>query len=107
MSEPFDLSQASRAELLALLATRDATITTLTRAVVVLEARVAELERRLGSSGGGGMPGLKPTSATRERASGRPRKRRRQAFVRRRSPASTHTVAHAVDLCPDCGTRLV
>src|SRR5205809_1084806 len=101
MSDGADLSQASRSELLVLLAARDATITTLTRAVAVLEARVADVERRLGGSGGGGMPGLKPASATRPRASGQPRKRRRQAFVRRRSAGPTHTVTHAVARCPD------
>lgn len=100
-----DLTHASRADLLAVIATERATITTLEQAVTVLQGRVADLERRLGSSGGGGMPGLKPAATTRARVTGQPRKRRPRAFVRRRA-VPTRSVAHAAATCPDCGTPL-
>jgi len=94
-----DLTTATRAELLALIAVQQATIAT-------LEERITDLERRLGSSGGKGMPGTKPTTQTRTRASGKPRKRRARGYSRRRSPAPTQVVTHAADHCPDCGTAL-
>lgn len=86
-----DLTHASREDLLAVIAT--------------LQARVADLERRLGSSGGGGMPGLKPAAPARSRATGQPRKRRGHAFVRPRA-TPTRTEEHAAATCPDCGTPL-
>lgn len=94
-----DLTTATRAELLALIAAQQQTIAT-------LEQRVADLERRLGSSGGKGVPGTKPTAQTRSRASGTPRKRRARGSSRRRSPTPTRVVTHAADHCPDCGTPL-
>lgn len=105
MSDERDLTHASREDLLALIAAQRETIATLEQAIGVLQARVTDLERRLGSSGGGGMPGLKPASTVRARATGEPRKRRQQAFVRRRA-VPTRTVEHAAERCPDCGTHL-
>jgi transposase len=105
MTERTELTAASRAELLTVIAAQRGTITALEQAVTILQARVADLERRLGSSGGGGMPGLKSAATTRSRTTGQPRKRRRQAFVRRRS-VPTRTVDHAAATCPDCGTPL-
>lgn len=105
MTESPDLTDAMREDVLAVIAAQQATIRTLERTVATLQARVADLERRLGSSGGGGMPGLKPPATPRSRATGQPRKRRPQAFVRRRS-APTRTVEHAVETCPNCGTPL-
>jgi transposase len=92
-----DSEQPSRDELLAVIAQQRATIAT-------LEARVHELERRLSSSRGRGMPGLKPEEAPTNAA--RPRKRRRQNFARRRQ-APTRRVVHAVARCPGCDTPLV
>lgn len=91
-----ELTSATRAELLAVIAAQQATIAT-------LEARIAELERRLGSSGGRGMPGLKPKQ--RSKATGQPRKPRGRGYARVRLPP-TATVQHAAATCPDCGTRL-
>jgi hypothetical protein len=91
-----NLEQATREELLALIATQQATI-------VALERRLADLERRLGSSGGKPMPGTKPQQAAAPPA--RARKRRSQQFVRRRA-RPTRQVRHALDACPGCGTRL-
>ena len=96
MSEPIDLAQASRETLLAVIAEQAATIAT-------LERRVHELERRLGSSGGKGVPGIKPTQ--RSKATGQPRKRRARGYARVRM-TPTRIVQHAAERCPDCGTRL-
>src|SRR5829696_7535222 len=93
-----ELETATRDALLALIAEQQATI-------AALEARVRELEARLGSGGARGMPGLKPHSVPAE-APKRPRKRRAENHARRRS-APTHRVVHALDYCPDCGSALV
>jgi transposase len=94
---PMDNTQASRDELLALIAQQQATI-------AALEARVRDLERRLTAGGGRGMPGLKPEEAL--ASAPRPRKRRLQNCARRRQ-APTRRVLHAVAACPGCGTALV
>lgn len=99
MERPPDLDAASRADLLAYVAT-------LERAVATLQQRLHDLERKLGSGGGKGVPGTKPAADTRSKASGRPRKRRQRGFARRRSPTPTRTVLHAADRCPACATRL-
>lgn len=99
MPPDVDLTTATHAELLAVIAAQQATIT-------ALEERVAALEKRLGASGGKGMPGTKPAAATRSKATGRPRKRRPHGFARRRAQP-TARVVHAAHHCPDCGTRLL
>jgi transposase len=104
-AEP-DLSRASRDELLAALAARDATIAAQQATIATLQERITLLEKRLGASGGKGMPGTKPAAATRSKASGRPRKRRSRGYARQRA-IPTIRVAHAADHCPDCGTRLL
>lgn len=96
MSDPSDLTTASRETLVAVIAQQAATIAT-------LEQRVQALERRLGASGGKGMPGLKPKQ--RSKATGQPRKQRARGYARVRMPP-TVIVQHAVAVCPDCGTRL-
>jgi transposase len=93
-----DLGQASHAELLAVIAQQQGVIAT-------LEARIAQLEQRLGSSGGKGVPGTKPVAAQRSKASGRPRKQRERGYARARM-TPTAVVTHAADHCPDCGTPL-
>ena len=94
-----DLSQASREELLAVIAHQQGVIAT-------LEARITQLEQRLGASGGKGVPGTKSVAAQRSQASGRPRKKRDRGYARVRM-APTVIVTHAADHCPDCGTRLL
>jgi len=93
-----ELETAPRDALLALIAEQQATIT-------ALEARVRDLEARLGSNSPRGMPGLKPHSVPAE-GPPRPRKRRAVNHARRRSPP-THRVVHALEHCPDCGSALV
>jgi transposase len=106
MTELPDLTTATHAALLALIAAQQQTIAQQQATIATLEQRVADLERRLGSSGGKGMPGTKPTSQTRTRASGQPRTRRSRGYSRPRSPAPTQVVTHAAAQCPDCGTPL-
>lgn len=101
-----DLSTASREELLALVTSLRATVAEQQSVIATLQQRVSDLERRLGSSGGKGVPGTKPTAAARSQATGKPRKRRRHGFARRRSATPTRTVIHAADHCPHCATRL-
>lgn len=106
MTDALDLSTATRAELLALLAAQQQTLTAQQVTITTLEQRVADLERRLGSSGGAGVPGTKPASATRPRTTGTPRKRRAHGASRQRNATPTQVVTHAADHCPDCGTAL-
>jgi hypothetical protein len=106
METKVDLGSASRDDLLALIAAQQATITALERTVATLQGRIADLERRLGASGGKGMPGTKPAAATRSKATGQPRKRRDRGYARARTLAPTRQVVHALDRCPDCATPL-
>jgi transposase len=92
-----DVQTASREDLLAYIATLEA-------AVAALQARVRELESRLGTGPPRGMPGLKPQQ--RPEGPRRPRKRRARGFGRRRS-MPTEQVVHAVAQCPACGCGLV
>jgi hypothetical protein len=85
-----ELEQASRDELLAIIAQ--------------LQARIEELERLLGRSGGKGMPGLKPKAQ--DAPAPKPRKPRSEGFGRERS-TPTMIVTHAVDRCEGCDIALV
>jgi hypothetical protein len=86
-------------ELEAVRAAQEATIAT-------LEQRLRGLETRLSGSGQRGVPGTKPASSTRSKATGQPRKRRPHGFARRRSPDPTRQVRHVLDSCPHCQTAL-
>jgi transposase len=92
------LDTASRDELLAVIAAQQETIRQ-------LQARIAELERRLGSSGGRGMPGTKPVQVE-PASSTKARKRRPHGCARVRG-TPTAVVEHPVDQCPACGIRLL
>lgn len=88
-----NLSTASREELIAI--------------IEELMARVEELEeevRRLrGGKGGGTAMAVKPRRPEREN---KERKRREQAFVRRREEKPDEVRRHVVESCPDCGRKL-
>lgn len=98
------LGDASREELLTIIAQQQQLIATLRETVVRLEARVRELEQRLGPGAPHGMPGLKPPPAKPAGPKG-PRKRRRQNFARLRA-TPTEQVVHALEACPQCGKAL-
>lgn len=91
------LEDASRDELLAHIGRLEATIER-------QEARIGELERRLGLGGGHGMPGLKP-AVPNPALPKRPRKQRRQHFARLRATPTEQEV-HALEACPRCGEAL-
>jgi hypothetical protein len=84
-----DMEQASREELLAIIAQ--------------LQARIAELEARLGR-GSKGMPGLKPKA--KEADPKQPSKRRAEGCGRERG-SPTMMVTHAVERCEACDIALV
>lgn len=102
-----DLTTVTRAELLALITTLQRPVAEQQTVIATLQQRVHDLEQRLGSGGGTGMPGTKPAAATRSKATGTPRKRRSHGFARRRCAAPTRQVVHASTHCPQCGTRLL
>src|ERR1043166_5626200 len=84
-----DVEQASREALLAIIAQ--------------LQARLAELEARLGR-GGESMPGLKPKAD--EAGPKQPRTPRREGFGRKRDEPRM-MVTHAVERCAHCDIALV
>ena len=71
-----------------------------------LEKENAELRARLGGDGNAPIAAwVKPNRAERRATAREERKKRKQAFVRKRDIA-TREVRHAVDICPDCGVKL-
>ena len=105
MGDELDLATASRESLIALIDEQRATISQLQAIIEQLQKRIAALEARLGGKGSGGPPANKPASA-KPRGVKKPRKPRPRGFARRRM-APTKRVEHAVEVCPDCGTRLL
>jgi transposase/uncharacterized coiled-coil protein SlyX len=103
------VQQQTIARLEALAAQQRQSIADQEAVITELEQRVADLEKRLEAGGGPPQgqtfPGHKPKQA-KPPAALRPRKRRSHAFVRRRSPEPDQVVAHRVEECPDCHTRL-
>ncbi|HUX86139.1 MAG TPA: hypothetical protein VMW65_03975 [Chloroflexota bacterium] len=99
-----DRTTASRETLLAVLAEQATRLEQDAATIAELQRRIAALERRLGTGGGAGMPGNKPTRAKSEPAS-QPRKKRPHGFGRPRL-TPTQRVQHVVETCPDCGTHL-
>ena len=99
------LERATREELLAVIAQQENVIAQQEGQIEALQARVAELERKLGGPGSGrGVPEfVKPRRKKAEPS--RPRKRRAQAFVRR-CERPTEQVVHALDRCERCGAAL-
>lgn len=118
MSREVDLATASREQLLTLIAEQqmllgqlEATIAeqqgTMTEQQAVigqLQQRIAGLEARLAGRNSGGPPGNKPTQ-TKPKPEKKARKRRPKGFARCRL-TPTERVEHAVESCPECGTRL-
>jgi transposase len=113
-----DLSSASREELLAIIAEQQAhaseqqiitaelraTIDAMQAIIVHLQERIAYLEGRVGGKGSGGPPGNKLAN-TKPHPTKKPRKPRAHGFARRRM-APTRVIEHALEQCPDCGSKL-
>lgn len=93
-------------ELEAALAARDAALAAHAQTIAALEQRLTGLEARLRSSGGTGVPGIKPAGRRRSTAPDQPRKRRPHGFARRRSTSPTRRIEHALASCPHCQTPL-
>lgn len=100
-----DLLYAPRAALVALIQAQQAVLSGHAATIATLSARIADLEARLGSSGGHGMPGTKPAAARRSKATGVPRRKRPHGYARGRM-APTRQVEHAAEQCPHCAGPL-
>jgi transposase len=75
--------------------------------LVALEAEVEMLRSMLTGGGGGSSaaPFVKPSRQQRREQERSERKKRKQSFSRRREKP-TEEVEHAIDICPDCGSKL-
>ena len=106
MDADIDLSAMPREDLLALIAQLQAVVQEQQAVIARLQRRIEALEGKAKPGGPKGMPGIKPKSSRQQtpREKG-PRKPRPHGFTRQRM-TPTHRVAHAVESCPDCGTRL-
>ena len=113
MDADIDLNTVSRDALIAIGARQQATILEQQALIQDQQATIAQLQRRIEAlegkakpGGPKGMPGIKPKSGRQQtpREKG-PRKPRPHGFARQRM-TPTHRVAHAMENCPDCGTRL-
>ena len=73
----------------------------------LLRSEVEMLRDKLsgGGNGSSAAPFIKPNRAQRRDAERAERKKRKNAFVRKRD-LPTEEVVHAVDHCPDCGRKL-
>ena len=113
MDADIDLNTVSRDALIAIGARQQATILEQQALIQDHQATIAQLQRRIEAlegkakpGGPKGMPGIKPKSGRQQtpREKG-PRKPRPHGFARQRM-TPTHRVAHAMENCPDYGTRL-
>ncbi len=101
-----NLENASREELLELIARQEAQVLALADQVKELTERVAQLEaENLRLRRGGGSPldfSIKPSRSPKEKKA---RKHRAQTFVRRREEPD-EIRPHTLERCPDCGRKL-
>jgi len=110
--ETASLQQASREQLLMVIAEQEGTIAAQAGLIEQLRRRIEELEVKLGGPGlpagagsGAALPAfIKPRRKKADTP--QPRKHRSEAFVRRRD-GPTRQVTHALDHCQRCGTTLV
>ena len=105
MDTDIDLSVMPREDLLALIAQLQAVVQEQQTVIAQLQRRIETLEGKAKPGGPKGMPGIKPKSGRRPPQDPEPRKPRPHGFARQRM-TPTHRVAHAMESCPDCGTRL-
>ena len=105
MDADIDLSAMPREDLLALIAQLQAVVQEQQTVIAQLQRRIEALEGKAKPAGPKGMPGIKPKSGRRPTQNKGPRKPRPHGFARQRM-TPTHRVAHAMESCLDCGTRL-
>ena len=105
MDTSLDLTAVPRETLLAIIAQQQNTIAQQQAAIIQLQRRIEALEGKAKPGGPKGMPGIKPQTGQRPPREKQTRKPRPHGFARQRM-TPTHRVAHAVESCPDCGTRL-
>ena len=105
-----DLTRASRAVLLEVIARQQALIMELQNTILEQQAVISRLERRIEAlegkakpGGPRGMPGNKPRPHRKPPQEKGPSKPRPHGFSRKRMTA-TRRVTHALEACPDCGT---
>jgi transposase len=99
------VAEASREDLVRMIAELEARLLEREKVISELQKRLEAVEKRLGSSGGSGMPGNKP-AAKKPKPPAKERKKRERGFGRVRMEP-TATVVHAIENCPTCGTTLV
>ena len=107
-----DLTRASRAVLLEVIARQQALIMELQNTILEQQAVISRLERRIEAlegkakpGGPRGMPGNKPRPHRKPPQEKGPSKPRPHGFSRKRM-TPTRRVTHALEACPDCGTGL-
>jgi transposase len=100
-----EIENASRDELLRVIAQQETTIAELRALVAQLQQRVAELEARLGPPSGKTVPEFVKPNRKRQKKEG-PRKKREQNFARKREEP-TQRIEHAVESCAECGCKLL
>ncbi len=105
MDADIDLSAMPREDLLALIAQLQAVVQEQQTVIAQLQRRIEALEGKAKPGGPKGMPGIKPQTGQQTPREKQTRKPRPHGFARQRM-TPTHRVAHAVESCPDCGTRL-
>ncbi len=105
MDADIDLSAMPREDLLALIAQLQAVVQEQQTVIAQLQGRIEALEGKAKPGGPKGMPGIKPQTGQRPSREKQTRKPRPHGFARQRMNP-TQRVAHAVESCPDCGTRL-
>ncbi len=105
MDADIDLSAMPREDLLALIAQLQAVVQEQQTVIAQLQRRIEALEGKAKPGGPKGMPGIKPQTGQQTPREKQTRKPRPHGFARQRMNP-THRVAHAVESCSDCGTRL-
>ena len=105
MDADIDLSAMPREDLLALIAQLQAVVQEQQTVIAQLQRRIEALEGKAKPGGPKGMPGIKPQTGQRPPREKQTRKPRPHGFARQRM-TPTHRVAHAMESCPDCGSRL-
>lgn len=93
-----DLDGVTREELVAMNLEKD-------RVIAALQKRISELEDHLGLGGGSSAPPISIKSSRKPKGDSTKRKPRQRNCSRQRE-ASTRTVDHYPDACPDCGRGL-